>query len=107
MAVETDGNGQSDAAEAGESALPDRDPAGRVTGVVAPIGRDVGSASAHETGHNQGERELCERSDVKIGPRESTSRVEVTDVGGDREAEAVDMKNERAEVKRSGNAGHG
>jgi len=94
-------------AETRESALPHGDPARRVTGVVAPIGRDVGGPSAHETGHNEGEGELRERSDVDVGPRESPSRVEITDVGGDRESETVDMKDEWTEVKRSGNAGHG
>lgn len=93
--------------EARESALPDGDPARRVAGVVAPIRRDVGRTSPHETGHNEGEGELREWSDIDVGPRKSSSRVEIADVGGDREAETVDMKDEWTEVKRGGYAGHG
>ena len=98
---------QGDTAETREAALPDGDPSRWVTGVVTPVGRDVGGAGAHEAGHDERKGESAIGRDVKGGLLETTTRVEVADVGSDCEAEAVDMKDERAEVKRSGNAGHG
>jgi len=78
-----------------------------VTGVVAPIGCDVGESGAEKTGHDQGQRELAEGFDAEVNLRESSPSVEVADVGRDRETEAVGVKDQRTEVKRSRDPGHG
>ena len=63
----TDGRGESDAAEARDAALPDGDPTGRVTAVVAPVGGDVGHAGADETGDDEHDGELREGFDARVG----------------------------------------
>lgn len=78
-----------------------------MTRVVAPVGGDIGESRAEKTGNYKGERELPERLHVDVGAVQTTPGVEVTDVGRDGQSEAIGVKDERTEVKRSRYAGHG
>jgi hypothetical protein len=77
-----------------------------VIGIVAPVGHDVRQSGADKTRDDQAERELAEGLDVESLLGESSTGVEETDVGRDGETEAVGVKDQRTEVKRSGDARH-
>ena len=102
------GSASGDAPETREPALPDGDPARGVTGVVTPVGRDVGDARADQASDDEGEGDTSRRAATsKSDFGQSPSGVEEADVGRDGEAEAVGVKDEGTEVKRGGDAGHG
>jgi len=67
--------------------------------VVTPIGGDVGNSCTDETTNDERYCEATERFNVEVGSLQSTSCVEIGNVGGDRQTEAIDVKGKGAEVK--------
>jgi hypothetical protein len=63
--------------------------------VVAPVGGDVRDASAEETCDDDRRSEFGEGCEVESGTFEPTPRVQVRDVGRDRQAETIEVKGER------------
>lgn len=95
-----------DAAEAGEPALPDRDPACGMARVVGPIGGDVGEARPDQSAHHECHGVAGEWLSAEVSALQSASRIQVGDVGRDREAETVEVEDQGAQMERSGYAGH-
>ena len=100
------GYGQSNTAEAGETALPDGQPAHRMPVVIRPVGGDVGESGADESGAEEPKYVASEVVNGQPATLEATLRVLKGDVGGQREAEAVEVENEGTEVKCGGEGRH-
>jgi hypothetical protein len=66
----------------------------------------VSQARADETTHDKGYGVTTEGLYVEVGARETASRVKKADVRGDGEAKAVEMKDQRTDVKRCGKGRH-
>src|ERR1039458_3836058 len=103
---ETHHEGERDAAKTSEAALPHRDPAPRMAGVVAPIGRDVREARPHQSADEQPDRKAGERFNVDLRATKASPRVDESHVGRDRKTKTVSVKDQGTEVKRSGKTRH-
>ena len=72
LEVQTHGNCEADAAKAGEPPLPDCDPSGRVSGVVAPVRCDIGRACSNESTDDQSCGESGESFNAKARGTQTT-----------------------------------
>ena len=98
--------GRADPPETRQPALPDLEPPGGVARVVRPVGRDMRAARPDERRHEEPAGEGAEATHVDPAALEAAPRVEVGDVGGDGQAEAVGVKDEGPQVERGGEAPH-
>lgn len=103
---QTEEEGECDTPETRETSLPHREPTPVVALVVRPVGGDVGGPRTDQARDEETRRESRKGSGTDALLSQTSLRVLVGDEGRDGEAQTVEMKIERTEVKAEGEGRH-